>query len=230
MSAEDLDREDWDLAGLLDATRDAWAEDLHTALPGRVESYDASAQVADVTPLVRRVLRRNDGSRVASPMPTIRAVPIAWPRAGDWFVHMPLAAGDVVLLVFCERDFARWRATGEISDPIDTRQHHLAHAIAYPGVYPRTRPITDVPTDAMVIGRMGGATIRLQSDGQVHVAGAAKLTLSDELQQHLSAIAQGLDTLAALISSGAIESHYGVAAKAALDAAHPIGTTNTRGS
>jgi hypothetical protein len=147
------DADDVSLEDALERLLDAREEELHTALPGRIESYDAAAQVADVTPLIRRAVPRADGGTLAEPMPTIRAVPVVWPRAGDWFLHMPLAPGDTVLLVCCERDLARWRQTGELSDPVDRRAHHLAHAVAIPGVYPRTEPLNDTPIDKLVIGK-----------------------------------------------------------------------------
>lgn len=91
------------------------------------------AQSASVTPHVRRAIARRSGGTARLQMPTIHAVAVAWPPAGDWFVHMPLSVGDTVLLVVCDRDPARWRVTGELSDPIDSRLHHLSHAVAIPG-------------------------------------------------------------------------------------------------
>jgi hypothetical protein len=162
---DELDTDDFSLETTLDLCRDRWAEEMHTALPGKIESYDASKQMADVTPLIRRALPREDGTLASEPMPTIRAVPVIWPRTGDFFVHLPLAAGDTVLLVCCERDFARWMQTGEASDPLDVRHHHLSHAVAIPGFFPRSNPVgsSNTPSDALVIGKDGGATIRVKN-------------------------------------------------------------------
>lgn len=230
MSLAENDGEDLSLEGHLERFFGNRQEELHTALPGRVVRYDAGAQTADVDPMIRRALEATDGTTVRESMPTIRAVPVVHPRWGDWFVHAPLAAGDFVLLICCERDLARWRTTGERSDPIDRRHHHLAHAVAIPGLYPRTRQLSDTPTDAMVIGREGGATVRIRDDGQVHVSGAEQLARFAQLGAHLNAIATGLDALMNLLSPGTPQPNYGVAAKAALDASQPIPTTNTRGS
>lgn len=172
------DRDDDPRPGdMLDAYREAWAEELHTAIPGRVESYTAGEQVADVQPMIRRRLERRDGTAVYETMPIIRAVPIVWPRAGSWFVHMPLAAGDFVLLVICERDIARWRQTGDLSPPLDVRHHHLSHAVAIPGVYPRTSELGggSTPSDAFVLGRDGGSTIHVKQSGEVEVKGSPVL-------------------------------------------------------
>lgn len=200
------------LGSVLDAHRDAWAEELHTAVPGRVESYTAGEQVADVQPMIRRRIERRDGSAVYETMPIIRAVPIVWPRAGDWFVHMPLAAGDFVLLVMCERDIARWRQTGELSPPLDVRHHHLSHAVAIPGVYPRTRELGDVPTDALVIGKDGGSTIRIKDGGEILVGtGAAQFAaLANLVKARLDTIQAAFD--AHIHSGGTISGNTGVPA------------------
>ncbi len=167
--------DDISLEALLEQHRDATQDSLHTALPARVESYDSAAQTVDATPVVKRAIQRADGTTSHVQLPTIRAIPVCFQRAGDWFVHMPIAAGDTVLLVFCERDFARWIGTAEISDPIDLRPHHLAHAVAIPGVYPRTKPLSAHPESAIVIGQQlrdangapiaGGTKIRLDATG-----------------------------------------------------------------
>lgn len=164
-----LDDDDLSLADLLNQAREAGDDELHVATAAKIESYDAAAQVADVTPVVNRLLKRADGSVVREPFPTCRAVRLVWPRAGDWFLHMPLSAGDFVLLISCDRDLARWIVTGELSDPIDRRTHHLAHAVAIPGLYPATAPIGDAPTNALVLGKDGGGTFRVEDAGDVKV-------------------------------------------------------------
>src|SRR5690606_15352833 len=124
---EEVHRDDWTLGELLDGWREALQDELHTAFPARVESYDASTQTADVTPRVRRTLTAEDGTLEREAMPVLRAVPVVQPRAtsGGWFVHMPIAAGDEVLVICCERDITRWRGSGQISDAPDSRMHHL---------------------------------------------------------------------------------------------------------
>ena len=203
MSLRDLD-DDLSLEGHLERFWDNRAEELHTALPGRVVRYESAHQTVDVEPTVRRSIPATDGSRVREPMPTIRAVPVAWPRAGGFFVHMPIAAGDFVLLVCCERDLARWRVTGELSDPIDRRSHHLSHAVAIPGLYPRTRELADTPSDALVIGHEGGATIRIRDDGEIHVGSAAAelVALSNLVADQLTALKNAISGAAVLANDG----------------------------
>lgn len=229
--------DDITLEMLLERHRDAMAEELHTAMPGRVESYDAESQTADVKPMIRRAIPRADGTIARDEMPVIRAVPVCHPRWGDFFVHAPLAAGDFVMLVVCERDLAQWRQTGALSDPLDTRAHHLAHAVAIPGLYPRPLNLSAKarPADALVIGRVSGESstrIVIQADGVVVVESSqirlGSIDASDalvsepELQQHLSKISMDLEAIA--IVAGTTATNYGTVAKEALDLAQPIAT------
>lgn len=234
--SEDRDRDDWTLSELLDAEREATQDELHTSFPGRIESYDAAAQVADVRPMVRRSLVREDGTIVHEDLPTLRAVPVVWPRAtsGGWFMHFPLGAGDEVRVDVCERDIARWLQTGELSTAPDGRLHHLANATCTPGLSPRGRRLGGMPPDALRIGLDGGSVIDVRTDGEIHVGGDRALCEHVDLDQHLSAIAAGLNALAARIapldSGSPLEVNYGTAAKAIQDLAAPIATTITKGT
>jgi hypothetical protein len=194
---EDLDRDDVDIGALIEAHLEALQDRLHTALPGRVERYDAAKQLADVAPQIKRALSREDGSLVYETHPTIRAVPVVHPRWGSWFVHAPLAAGDTVLLLCCEGDLAQWRQTGQVSAPLDVRRHHLAHAVAIPGLFPRGKELasSSVPSDAMLIGKDAGAVIRIKSNGDIEIGQNAMqlVALANLVKARLDTIQQQFD-------------------------------------
>lgn len=235
MSEQD---DDVSLETLLEMHRDAVAEDLHTTLIGRVESYDANAETADVVPMVRRALRCVDDSLSRVQMPTLRAVRVMPLRFGDFFIHARLVEGDFVLVVCMHRDHARFFQTGETSDPLDLRQHHLANAIAIPCGYPRSRKLPDSRKAAgeLTIGHVAGAVIRIGADGvvkiedatEVQAAGTAELSKFAQMDEHLSAIAADLDAIA--LAAGTTAVNYGATAKAALDVAQPIATEKLKGS
>ena len=89
---------------------DYYLEDLHVALPGKVESYDAEEQRATVQPLVNRRVVVEEGETLTEQLPSIPDVPIAFPRSGDFFLTFPIKRGDLVTLVFQERsiEMPRW--------------------------------------------------------------------------------------------------------------------------
>lgn len=152
---------------------DSRLSDVHTALPGRVERYDATKQVADVRPMVRAAAEAPDGSVVTRSFPVLVSVPVAFLSGGGFFLSLPLAVGDTGLLIFSELPFDRWRATGQESHPADVRRHHVTSAIFMPCVRPAAAALTEpnIATDA-VFGKTGSAVIHLKPSGEVHLGAA----------------------------------------------------------
>ncbi len=123
-----------DLAEVIQAAIDARMSRLHTAAPARVVSYNKARNTVDVEPQFHNTYEvLETGELVHEKASTIQDVPIAWPRAGGHSVTFPLAKGDPVLLVYCERDLGQWRAVGEAGPTGDLRPHRLSGAVAYPG-------------------------------------------------------------------------------------------------
>ncbi len=115
-----------------------------------------------------------DGEAVAfETLPVIPNVPVVWPRGGGFFVTFPIAAGDHVLLIFSERSFAEWRATGAIGDAADTRAHSLSYPFAIPGVAPDASPIADKVAGRMVLGKDGNEAQISIAAGEVKIGKTA---------------------------------------------------------
>lgn len=135
------------MAEVIKQARKAGAVDMRVALPAEVVKYDHQKQRVDVKPLLKK--KYNDGSVVE--MPVIYSVPVAHPRAGKAFVHMPIKKGHNVLLVFVDRSIDKWLSTGGNVDPEDVRAHHISDAVAYPGLYPFSDPAAVPNGDDIVI-------------------------------------------------------------------------------
>lgn len=123
--------------------------DLKVALPAKVVKYDEEKQAADVQPVLKK--KYLDENETVVDMPVIYNVPVAHPRAGKAYIHMPLKKDHYVLLVFSDRSLDKWLSTGGNVDPDDTRLHHISDAIAYPGCYPFNEAITVNNTDDIII-------------------------------------------------------------------------------
>ncbi len=169
------------------------AADLHVALPGRVESYDATTQTVVVQPMLKRVGRGVDDVREVDTHPAIPDVPVAFPGAGAWFVTFPLAKGDTGLLVFCEADLSPWRATSQNSDPLDDGRHTLAGAVFVPGLRASAGTLPARP-DHMVLGKVGGAEIHIDSTtAQVGASGGGFIALASPVASQLSALKSAIN-------------------------------------
>jgi hypothetical protein len=136
--------------------------EVHVALPGQVIKYTAATQTADIKPLIKRTVILDDGSEELEAIPVITSVPVMFPRAGGFFISLPIVPGDNVLLVFNERSIDLYSAsTGKIDvDPVDLRKHDLSDAVCFPGFFPLTKPITDLIASGMAMGQEKGSQLR----------------------------------------------------------------------
>lgn len=159
--------------------------DVHTALPGVVKSYNASDQLIDVTPALKR--KYKDGSVVN--LPVITNVPVCFPRGGKAHLTFPLEQGDYVLLVFSERSIDFWIDQGNITDPKEPRKFNLSDAIAIPGVYPK--PASNPrASDQYLRLEYDKASIELDPSGKFKIQNIDGDELFDLLVQTLDALIQ----------------------------------------
>ncbi len=175
-----------ELASVIAAAIEARLVDVHTSLPGRVESYDAARQVADIKPMLRRVIRRENMERVVEELPVIPCVPVQWSRGGGAFVSLPLAAGDFGWLMFADYSIDRFRSTGDDVDPGDTRRFDLSNAVFLPnGPFPSDEALADANASEIRVGFDGdyqaaikkgpSPEIRLPADATTFLARADRV-------------------------------------------------------
>ncbi len=142
-----------DLAQLILDAIDSRLLDVHTSITGRVQTYNATKQVADVVPCVKRAYLDADGGVVHEDLPVIPNVPVMWPRGGGFALHFPLKAGDHVELFFQEAAIASWRDTGDVCEPGDLRRHSLSYPIAIAGISQASKPIKNADASKVTFGR-----------------------------------------------------------------------------
>lgn len=151
-----------DLSELLESMLEAHDAGFRVGLPARVESYDAASQTCEVQPMLKDVTVDPDtGEAEATSLPKIPNVPVAFPRAGSFFMAWALEPGDFVTLIFCDRPTGQFRATGRESDPGDLELHGLNGVVAQPGFWPDGQAIGEAPSAGIVVGKDGGAQFRV---------------------------------------------------------------------
>lgn len=137
------------LAEALDEIFATFRQSMYTALPGRIDQYNAAKQTAEVSIGVRDM----DPER---PFPTLPNVPIMFPRMGDYAMTFPVSVGDTGLVVFTTLEIGQWRQAGQLSTPTDARRHTLASAVFIPGLVPNGKAFAPPPdASAVVIGKPG---------------------------------------------------------------------------
>lgn len=165
---------------------------MHVALPGRIEKYDAATQKADVQPMIQLKTPTNDGGSLLENLPIINEVPVMFPRCGTFFISFPLVVGDYVLLVFNDASIDNY-ATGTLSvpaDPGDFRTHDINDAVCFPGFFPFASALKQADTTNLALGKDEGGI-------QIHLTpgGVAEVKFGGGTANKSAAIAENLQTL-----------------------------------
>lgn len=188
---------------------------VHTCLPGQIESYDPIKQSASVKLTIKNVIPYADGTGEDElDYPVIPDVPVAHPRAGAWRIHLPLSQGDHVMVMFAERSLDQWRSLGGIQNPLDLRSHDLSDAVAVPcNLYPDADALTGLLMNCLSIGKQGGSVININDDGTVNLGSAVPI----DAAALASKVAIQLQQLATVFATWVpVPSDGGAALKAAL--------------
>lgn len=194
------------LAQVIQSAIDADRFDLHTCIPGVIDSYDPATGLASVQP----ALKRKYVGKEAVNLPVIKNVPVLMPRAqaGATFISLPLKQGDPVTLVFSERSLDVWKSTtgGQTIDPDDPRKHALSDAYCFPGGYPKAAaPMTQATADDLVVVS-GDLVMTLTKTGKVKVTNAGGTV---ELISTLSKVVADVNRLMTDIQGGLVTTMLG---------------------
>ena len=102
---------------------------IHTAIPAKIVSYDAGTGSATVQPFGTFV--KPDGTWIDYPQ--VSGVPVVFPQcpSKDICIAFPVNAGDSVLLVFSEVELDAWLYKGKSSNDM---KYALTSAVAIPGL------------------------------------------------------------------------------------------------
>lgn len=164
---------------------------LHTSMPGRVESYDASNQTADVLPQIKRQMPDGEGGFTIEDLPVLPGIPVGHPRGGGFFASFPLQKGDFVWVMFAERPIGNWRQKGQASNPGDNRMHSLAGAVCIPAaIYPSNKTLQDADDTNMVIGKDGTSAAQI-----IITPSMVKLGGGDQFVALANLVKERLDTI-----------------------------------
>ena len=105
MSNRDVERTYQNLADVLEFCFQREIRNVHTTMPGKIVSYENG--LAAIEPGLRVLM--TDGS--VRDRPVLSNVPVLHPAGGGYRVHVPLRAGDPVILLFAMRGIEEWKRT-----------------------------------------------------------------------------------------------------------------------
>lgn len=102
-------------------------DDMHTALPGEIKSYDPAKGIATVLPKAK--FTKPDGDTMD--FPEISGVPVMFPQSQNVTIAWPIKPGDGCLLVFSEQALDYWMCGNETDTKL---KFDLTNAIAIPNL------------------------------------------------------------------------------------------------
>lgn len=171
---------------------------LWTALPGIVQSYDATKNTVVVQPSIKaRVMGKDDTTPPLPgaildkapwwwvPLPVLVDVPVVFQGGGGYSMSFPIAANDEALVVFSSKCIDGWWQSGGVQIQNELRMHDLSDGFAFIG--PRSVPRVLNPNvdltgpqlrkdDGTVVVGISGSDIHMTTTGNVVVnAPAIKL-------------------------------------------------------
>jgi hypothetical protein len=163
-----------ELAEVIQEAIDSALIDVHTALPGAVQSYDAATKTVDVELQTKRMLEKQDGTFTSEELPILVNVPIAYQGSSDYVTAYALAPGDTGMVMFSETSLDQWRSKGSVTSPSDIERHGLSGAVFYPAPLPIAKIVADVLTTGAFFGKKAGCQLRATGTTmEVTTAGAA---------------------------------------------------------
>jgi len=150
---------------------EARMKELHTSMPGIIESVDFSNQTLTVQPAIRRIFVTRDGDKeilVPTDLPILINVPFIYPRGGGYSITLPVAKGDECLLNFSERSIDNWHNTGKVSKPLGKRFHSLSDATAIVGLSSIPNKIENYSNSELQLRKDdGSAVISIKPDSSI---------------------------------------------------------------
>lgn len=163
------------LAEIIPEVFKALLGNVHTAMPGRVESYDRDNFRADIIPGLSRLTQKNQEIEI----PTITDVPVLMYGGLAGLIDIELQKDDPVLLIFMEAGIGGWKSSDGTKQvaPDDLSSHELNNAICIPGIIPdgfidslAEVPRVKIDADGTVTTITNKASIVLVEDGGITAA------------------------------------------------------------
>lgn len=179
MAISRAEREQTQLAPIRDAITAARL-DIHTALPGVIQSFDPQRMTCTVQPAIRAAIIQKNGAARAVDLPLLVDCPVVFPGGGGYELTFPVKAGDDALIVFAERCIDAWWQSGGVQAAAEFRLHDLSDGFVIPGVRSQPRVLSGGV-------HMGGAEVRTDS-------GSARIQLNGDAVKIIAPAGVVVDT------------------------------------
>lgn len=135
-------------------------KDIHTAIPGRIISFDAGKGLATVLPMMK--FEKPDGTTID--YPHITGVPVLFPQGTNQkaTVAFPVKEGDGCLIIISEKPLDYWMYGQETSTDLS---FDLTNAICIPGLFSKGNSVVaEACSKNAIIVDFSGNRVTIQND------------------------------------------------------------------
>lgn len=148
------------LENVLEAAFEAFLQNVHTSMPGRITEFDTTTNRATVRPLVQFAHVLEDETDQTDTIADIHDVPVLYPINASGGMTYPVGVGDDVFLHFASCSLSKIKTKGGITDPGDARRNHISDAVAYPAWFSFNKVQFQTATDAVVLFAKAGMKVK----------------------------------------------------------------------
>lgn len=163
--------------------------DLHTAVPGKIISFDASTGLATVLPVMK--FKKPDGTSIDYPQ--ITGVPVMFPQGygQSAAIAFPVKAGDGCLIIVAENSIDYWLYGQETDTNLS---FDMTNAICIPGLFAKANADMKQACDEnAVVVNCSGSKIVLKK-GQAQIT-AETVTINGNLKVNGNVSAQNISAV-----------------------------------
>lgn len=150
-------------------------EEINSCTIGKIEKFDPVTMKANVVPLVKK--KNKDGT--TEDISLLIEVPVSFLKAGPFLIRPPYKPGDMVLVVFADKDIENVLYSGDKGEPIRDELHSLDNAIVVSGIMPFTKTLPEENEDDLVIAKDDfTAKLVIKEDGEIYIKSDKGITIS----------------------------------------------------
>lgn len=160
----------------IEQTAKAVVNEIHTALPGEIVSYNAGAGTATVKPIGKYVT--SDGKELN--YPTITEAPVCFPFCQNAGVGIafPVKKGDSCIIIISEVELDSWRSG---ADSEGSLRFDLTSAMVIPGLLEGGNEASEkAAKENSVIVTAGDVTLAVSGDGCKVDTGSTVMNITDD--------------------------------------------------
>jgi len=145
--------------------------DVHTAVPGKIVSFDINTGLATVLPTMQ--FKKPDGTKIDYPQ--ITGVPVVFPQSysQNATIAFPVKSGDGCLLIIAEQSIDYWMY-GQKTDT--DLKHDLTNAICIPGLFQKVNSSVKEACNNNAIVIRNGSSKAVIKNGSIELHGSVSIT------------------------------------------------------